>query len=86
MPRISSFYGVVVAMYYEEHGRPHFHARYAEHDASIAIDDLEVLQGSLPQKTLALVREWAEVHRKELLANWERARNELPLFAIEPLP
>jgi hypothetical protein len=86
VPRISSFHGIVVAMYYEEHGRPHFHARYAEHDASIGIDELDVLQGSLPFRKLALVREWADLHRNELRANWERARREQPLISIEPLP
>ncbi|MEX0973093.1 MAG: DUF4160 domain-containing protein [Solirubrobacterales bacterium] len=86
MPRISSFHGIVIAMYYEEHGRPHFHARYAEYDASIAIDDLDVLQGSLPRRQLALVREWARRHRGELAINWERARDEQQLLAIEPLP
>jgi hypothetical protein len=63
MPRISFFYGIVIAMYYEDHGRPHFHAHYAEHDASVAIDTLEILGGSLPRRALALVREWAAHHR-----------------------
>jgi hypothetical protein len=85
MPRISFFYGIVIAMYYEEHGRPHFHARYAEHDASVAIDRLEILGGSLPRRALALVREWAAHHRQELESNWEQARDEQPLEAIEPL-
>jgi hypothetical protein len=71
MPRISAFYGIVIAMHYDEHGRPHFHARYAEHDASIAIDSLEILGGSLPRRALTLVREWAEQHREELESNWE---------------
>jgi hypothetical protein len=62
--------------------QPHFHARYAEHDASIAIDDLDILQGSLPQKTL----KWARLHRDELEANWIRARSGRPLLWIEPLP
>ncbi len=73
-------------MYYKEHGQPHFHARYAEHDASIAIDGLGVLQGFLPQKTLTLVREWARLHRNELEVNWIRARSGRPLLWIEPLP
>jgi len=60
VPRISSFHGIIIAMYYKEHGQPHFHARYAEHDASIAIEDLEILQGSLPPKCLAFVRECTE--------------------------
>ena len=66
VPRISSFYGIIVTMYYKEHGRPHFHARYAEHDVSIAIDDLSILQGSLPGRSLALVRRWARLHREEI--------------------
>jgi hypothetical protein len=86
MPRISSFYGIVISMYYDEHGVPHFHVHYAEHDASIAIETLEVLGGSLPRRAQRLVAEWSELHRDELLANWQRARDEQPLENIEPLP
>ncbi|MET0304842.1 MAG: DUF4160 domain-containing protein [Solirubrobacterales bacterium] len=86
MPRISSFHGIVVTMYYEEHGRPHFHVRYAEHVASIAIDDLSILQGGLPDNRLTLVRKWARMHRDELELNWKRARNEQPLAQVDPLP
>lgn len=86
VPRISSFYGIVIEMYYAEHGIPHFHVRYAEHDASIAIETLEILGGALPRPALRLVNEWAELHRGELLSNWERARDEQPLEDIEPLP
>ncbi len=85
MPRLSAFYGIVIAMYYEEHGRPHFHARYAEHDASIAIDTLEILGGALPRRALSLTREWAELRRSELEANWQRAREDQPLEPIDPL-
>jgi hypothetical protein len=86
MPRISAFHGVVITMYYREHGTPHFHACYAEHDASIAIDTLNLFEGVLPAAILRLVREWAELHRDELMANWERARSKDPLEEIEPLP
>jgi Domain of unknown function (DUF4160) len=48
VPRISEFYGIAIAMYYAEHGVPHFHGLYAGQDASIAIDSLEILAGSLP--------------------------------------
>jgi Domain of unknown function (DUF4160) len=50
VPRISEFYGIAIAMYYAEHGVPHFHALYAGEDASIAIGSLEVLAGSLPDR------------------------------------
>jgi hypothetical protein len=86
LPRISSFYGIVIAMYYREHGRPHFHAGYGEHRATVAIDTLEVLAGSLPERALRLVREWGELHRFELGVNWRRARTSEPLEPIPPLP
>ena len=86
MPRVSSFYGIVIAMYYREHGRPHFHATYGEYDASIAIDTFEVLAGFLPARALSFVREWGRLHRAELAVNWDLARREIPLDLIEPLP
>ncbi|HEX8689871.1 MAG TPA: DUF4160 domain-containing protein [Solirubrobacterales bacterium] len=86
MPRISAFHGIVIRMWFREHGVPHFHAQYSSHSASIAIDGLEVLEGSLPRAKLRLVRKWAELHRTELAANWERARRHLLPRYIEPLP
>jgi len=87
VPRISTFYGISVAMYYDEShdGVAHFHAAYAEHRASIAIDG-QVLAGSLPRRALDLVAEWARLHRDELLMNWKRARQGEPLAAVTPLP
>ena len=72
-------------MYYAEHGVPHFHALYAGQDASIAIESLEVLGGSLPDRALRLVREWAKIHRAELEDDWRRARDNEPLERIPPL-
>ena len=74
-------------MYWNEgaHARPHFHARYAGQAASIGLDG-ELVAGSLPRRALGLVVEWAALHQDELLANWERARQEEPLQPIEPLP
>jgi hypothetical protein len=87
VPRISFFYGIAIWMYWNEgvHARPHFHARYAGHVASIDLSG-EVIAGSLPRRALTLVAEWTALHQDELLANWERARREEPLEPIEPLP
>jgi hypothetical protein len=85
MPRISSFYGIVIAMYYREHGVPHFHARYGEYEASISIESLEILGGLLLLRALRLVRQWGELHRGELFMNWRRAQREEALEIIEPL-
>lgn len=86
MPRICSFYGIVIAMYYRAPPPPHFHAVYAEYEAQIVIETLESLAGDLPARALRLVREWAEMHRSELEANWARAEAHEPLDTIEPLP
>ena len=87
MPRISVFYGIAIWMYWNEgvHARPHFHARYADRAASIDLEG-ELIAGELPRRALALVAEWATLHRDELLSNWERARRNEPLEPIDPLP
>jgi hypothetical protein len=86
MPRICSFHGVVIAMYYREHGVPHFHALYGEYEISIAIESLEVLHGEVPPRTLRLVKRWAALHRAELLKNWDLAEQGGVLESIDPLP
>jgi hypothetical protein len=89
MPRISAFYGIVVAMFFDERthsGRPHFHATYAGHDVSIDINSLEVLAGDIAPSGLRLLREWADLHSEELLENWDRARRQEALRQIAPLP
>jgi hypothetical protein len=86
MPRISSFYGIVIKMYFREHGPSHFHAIYGEHEAIVAIDSLDIVEGRLPRRALRLVREWGELHRSELASNWGRARARKKLRTIEPLP
>lgn len=85
MPRISEFFGIVIAMYYNDHAPPHFHARYAEHEATFRIDTLRVLEGALPRRAAAMVVEWAEAHRDELAADWDLARAAQPLNRIAPL-
>jgi Domain of unknown function (DUF4160) len=60
-------------------------AIYGEHEATIVIGDLEVLSGSRPTRALRLVAEWAELHGDELVANWQKAREHVPLDSIEPL-
>ena len=72
-------------MYVREHGPPHFHAVYGDAEATIQIATLQVLQGELPRRAMALVLEWAAAHRSELAADWERAARHEPLLPIEPL-
>ncbi len=85
MPEISRFLGIVIALYWQEHGVPHFHAKYGGNRASFSIDDLRLLEGSLPPRVMGLVLEWALLHRDELMADWRLAMEKKPLRSIEPL-
>ncbi len=85
MPRISFFYGISVYMFYREHGPPHFHAIYAEHEATVSVADAQVVQGSLPPRARSMVTQWATMHRPELQRNWELAEAGQPLQQIAPL-
>lgn len=85
MPRISTFFGIVIWMYYNDHQPPHFHATYGDQEALILIGSGDVYEGNLSRRALRLVQEWEELHRAELAANWELARNAQPLQPIAPL-
>jgi hypothetical protein len=86
VPKLSSFYGITIMMYWDEphHSRPHFHARYGEYEASLDFEG-QIIVGSLPARALRLVRDWAELHTDELIADWQRAIKEEPLAPIDPL-
>jgi hypothetical protein len=88
MPIISMFYGIIIRLYLldnKHHNLPHIHAKYAEFEASIDIGNGEILSGDLPRKQLRLVQAWIELHRDELIADWELAiSGELP-YKIAPL-
>jgi Domain of unknown function (DUF4160) len=86
MPRISSFYGIVITMYYEDHPPPHFHARHGGEEAKIEISTGQILAGSLSGRSLRLVREWLSRHRAEMEANWQLAVKNKQPRRIEPLP
>ena len=85
MPRVSAFFGIVIRMFYNDHLAPHFHAEYGEYEAVYKIETLEILRGRLPRRAHALVVEWTTLHRAELVENWDRARQSIPLSSIEPL-
>jgi hypothetical protein len=78
MPEISRFFGIVIAIYYKEHGVPHFHAKYSGQTGVFSIVDLKLIEGRLPKRVVALVLEWAFEHRSELLQNWQRAVAQRP--------
>ena len=85
MPTLSTFYGILIQMFWNDHAPPHFHALYAEHEALVDIRTLEIFEGTLPRRARALVLEWAQENRGELMEDWDLCeRNQMPK-KIQPL-
>ena len=85
MPTVSAFYGISIRMFFNDHPPPHFHARYGEFEATIAIETLAVIEGELPNRALTLVRERAMIHRAELHEDWALCRVNAVPSKIQPL-
>ena len=88
MPIISMFYGIIIRLYLLDNQHrhlPHIHAKYAEFEAAIGIEDGERISGDLPRKQLRLVQAWIELHRDELMADWELAVSGETPYKIAPL-
>lgn len=85
MPVLAMFYGITIRMYFGDHHPPHFHALYANYEALIRIADGTVMRGQLPSRARRLVEEWRILHRRELQAQWVRARAGHPVERIAPL-
>lgn len=85
MPIISAFFGILIRMFYKDHGPPHFHAEYQGQHAKFGLDG-RMIVGDIRSKTaLRLIREWAALHERELADNWRRMETNRTLERIEPL-
>jgi len=85
---ISMFYGIIISMYFfdnRQHKRPHIHVRYQDHEAVFSIPEGELLDGEIPSNKTKLVLAWVEIHKEELMADWELATEGQTIFKIEPL-
>ena len=82
MPIISTFFGITVRMYFDDHAPPHVHVEYQGHEALVAIADGSLLQGELPKRAVALVQQWCLDRRSELEQNWIKAQTLQPLSRI----
>ena len=88
MPSISMFYGIIVYLYFKDnkqHNKPHIHVRYQEDEVIVAIPGGEVLEGSIPGNKMKLLEAWIELHKDELVADWELAAAGQQPYKIEPL-
>ena len=84
MPELSRFLGIVIGMFYREHGVPHVHAVYGEYEISVEVETGRI-HGQFPARALKLVLEWMTLHTPELLENWQLAKDGQPLKRIAPL-
>lgn len=84
MPEISRFYGIIIKMFYKEHNPPHFHAYYGEKEITIQIEDGQ-LKGEFPRRALKMVFAWYDLHKDELMTNWNLAQKGEEYLQIKPL-
>ncbi|RME63300.1 MAG: DUF4160 domain-containing protein [Nitrospirae bacterium] len=84
MPIISSFYGIIIYMFWRDHNPPHFHARYGEYEIIVEIETGRV-EGTFPKRALQMIQEWRQLHKPELLENWTNAVQNKPIKKIKPL-
>lgn len=85
MPEISLFYGIRITMNWNDHNPPHFHVEYGEYKALVEIQPSTIYRGFLPNKQLKLALAWCEIHKDELMQNWELSKQGKPLNNINPL-
>lgn len=85
MPTISTFYGILIRMYFNDHAPPHFHVQYAQYKATVDIQLLSITSGELPRRALGLVLDWAELHQQELLEDWQLCMQKQQPNQIDPL-
>lgn len=85
LPEISLFFGIRITINYNDHVPPHFYAEYNGEKALVDIINVRIIKGYLPKRQLKLVLAWAEIHKDELMQNWELARDHQALYRIAPL-
>lgn len=84
MPEISRFYGIIVYMFFQDHNPPHFHVLYQEYEATIEIKT-GTINGKFPRRALKLVYQWLDIHKEDLMDNWNKMLERKPLRKIDPL-
>ena len=88
MAVLSMFYGIIVSMYFfdnKKHHSPHVHVAYQGEEAIIQIPDGNVIEGGLKPNKMKIFQAWLEIHKDEVMANWELASKGEKIFKIEPL-
>ena len=82
------FYGLIVYLYFKDnkqHNLPHIHVKYQNEEVVVSIPDGEILEGKIPVGKMKLLEAWIELHKDELVADWELAVSGQQPYQIEPL-
>ena len=82
------FYGIIISIYYldnKKHHIPHLHVKYQDQEIVVTIPEGTILDGEIPVNKMKLVQAWIEIHKDELMADWELASKGESVFKIEPL-
>jgi len=88
MPSISMFHGIIIYIYFndnKQHNLPHIHVKYQDDEVVIQIPNGEILEGNLPTSKMKLIQAWIELHKDELMADWDLAINGEQPYKIDPL-
>ena len=85
MPELCRFHGIVIQMYFGDHGPPHFHALYGAQNVPIDIDTLQSRAGRLPARQHASVLRWARLRQSELSRAWQLTQQDQDPGEIRPL-
>jgi len=51
MPLVSSFFGILIYMYWDEHNPPHFHVKYGDEETVISLMPISIIKCIFPLKT-----------------------------------
>jgi len=85
MPEISRFFGIIITMNFKDHNPPHLHAEYGEYEAVFDFQTNTIIEGNLPKTAIKLVKNWINLHKVELLENWNLMRESIHPIKITPL-
>ena len=84
MPEISRFLGIAIGIFPRDHAPPHFHAVYGEYQITVDVET-GVVHGDFPKRSMRLVLEWLDLHKNEILEDWDLVRSGRPAKRIAPL-
>ena len=69
----------------KQHNLPHINVEFAEFKAVLSIKEANIIEGNFPKDKLKLVLAWMEIHKDELMADWQLAIEGQNVFKIEAL-